>query len=116
MSSSSPHDNMFDDHDDAINDNTQTQYDYSDEDNLETISRKVMALTNGNIFNDMLMSVENGNIQLTSDTSGENNRKTSETVENLGGDGAGIRQDDYNDDSFTDEEGEVYEHSLRRRR
>lgn len=76
----------------------------SSEENLEAISRKVSAIT--------IYSPENGNI---SENLGDIIRKRimSESREAFDRDS---NEDAANEDSFTDEEGEIYNHSLRRRR
>ncbi|KAL3284694.1 hypothetical protein HHI36_018843 [Cryptolaemus montrouzieri] len=82
---------------------------YSDEDNLETLARKVSALKNGNLFMDINRSPENGNL---TDHFGNDVRKrtTSETRDVLDS-----TEDAANEDSYTDEEGETYNHSLKRK-
>lgn len=89
---------------DSINRNDGPQRESSDEDNLETIGRKVSELKNGNIFSDI--QAENGNV-----TDLEELRKTCVKCCN----GQDSTEDACND-SFTDEEGEVYNNTLRRRR
>lgn len=46
---------------DTVNSNTQSTRMYSDDENLETIGRKVSAIINGNTFLDIRTS-DNGNI------------------------------------------------------
>lgn len=46
---------------DTVNSNTQSTRMYSDDENLETIGRKVSAIINGNTFLDIRVS-DNGNI------------------------------------------------------
>ncbi|XP_044268988.1 mitogen-activated protein kinase kinase kinase 13-A isoform X2 [Tribolium madens] len=80
---------------DTLNRNDATRRDFSDEDNLETLGRKVSALKNGNIFTDIQNSAENGNVK-----------------------NCACAQDSTEDacnDSFTDEEGEVYNNTLWRK-
>ncbi|XP_045462128.1 mitogen-activated protein kinase kinase kinase 13-B isoform X2 [Harmonia axyridis] len=83
---------------------------YSDEDNLETLAQKVSALKNGNIFMDLNGCAENGN--LTDHYGNEITRKrtTSETRDVLDS-----TEDAANEDSYTDEEGETYNHTLKRK-
>lgn len=93
---------IFDTVEDKVNRNIDTP-EVSSEENLEAISRKVSAMT--------IYSPENGNI---SDNLGSFIRKRtmSETRDALDRDST---EDAANEDSFTDEEGEIYNHSLRRR-
>ncbi|XP_074033037.1 mitogen-activated protein kinase kinase kinase 13 wallenda isoform X1 [Leptinotarsa decemlineata] len=79
----------------------------SEEDNLETIGRKVSAIKIAAIF-----SPENGNLSSGISDMGDmiRQRTNSETRDDLDS-----TEDAANEDSFTDEEGEVYNHSLRRR-
>ena len=97
---------------DAENSNAQLPRDYSDDDQLETIGRKVskaiISVTNGNIISDIRRS-DNGNI---SDTIDEvlKKRRCSDTrqIEST---------EEVTNDSVTDEEGEVpYNYTLRRKR
>ncbi|KAK9886827.1 hypothetical protein WA026_018479 [Henosepilachna vigintioctopunctata] len=83
---------------------------YSDEDNLETLARKVSALKNGNLFMDINRSAENGNV--TEHFGGDIARKrtSSETRDVLDS-----TEDAANEDSYTDEEGETYNHTLKRK-
>ncbi|KAG5867706.1 hypothetical protein JTB14_019123 [Gonioctena quinquepunctata] len=76
----------------------------SEEDNLETIGRKVSAIKIASIF-----SPENGNLSSSLDEI-IRHRTCSETRDDLDS-----TEDAANEDSFTDEEGEIYNHSLRRR-
>lgn len=75
----------------------------SEEDNLDTLDRKVSEIKIGTIF-----STDNGNIPHHLD---EIIRKR--TCSDSRHDST---EDAANEDSFTDEEGETYNHSLRRRR
>ncbi|XP_030753356.1 mitogen-activated protein kinase kinase kinase 13 isoform X2 [Sitophilus oryzae] len=92
---------IFDRVEDSVNRNTINTPEVSGEENLEEISRKVSAMT--------IYSPENGNIA-------ENlndimrHRTRSGTRDDLDS-----TEDMANEDSFTDEEGEIYNHSLRRR-
>lgn len=92
------------DTEDSVNRNIGPTRVSSEEDNLETIGRKVSAIKIGTIF-----SPENGNI---SDNLGEiiRQRTCSETRDELDS-----TEDAANEDSFTDDEGETYNH-LRRKR
>ncbi|XP_063910272.1 mitogen-activated protein kinase kinase kinase 13-like isoform X2 [Zophobas morio] len=91
------------DQEDTLNRNDTTCRESSDEDHLETIGRKVSALRNGNIFPDIQIATENGNV--TTDLSEVLRAKTCNGQDST---------EDACNDSFTDEEGEVY-NSLRRR-
>jgi hypothetical protein len=95
------------DQEDTLNRNDNPRRESSDEDNLETIGRKVSALKNGNIFTDIQISNENGNV--TTELGDVLRKSCSKTCN-----GQDSTEDMCND-SFTDEEGEVY-NSLRRRR
>lgn len=90
---------------DTVNSNIHPQRDSSEEDNLETIGRKVSAIKIGTMF-----SPENGNL---SSNLGDimRQRTRSETKNDLES-----TEDAANEDSFTDEEGEIYNQSLRRKR
>ncbi|KAJ8966883.1 hypothetical protein NQ314_003247 [Rhamnusium bicolor] len=92
------------DPEDSVNRNIGPPRASSEEDNLETIGRKVSAIKIGTIF-----SPENGNI---SDNLGEiiRQRTCSETRDELDS-----TEDAANEDSFTDEEGEIYNNHLRRK-
>lgn len=79
--------------------------DYNEEDNLETLDRKVSEIKIGTIF-----SSDNGNISHHLDEI-IRKRTCSESRHDLDS-----TEDAANEDSFTDEEGETYNHSLRRRR
>lgn len=111
MSSRSPSPDLMD-QSDTVNSNIQNVR-YSDDDNLETIGRKVseiISATNGNIFSDNRNS-DNGNV--SDDADGVlKKRRCSETRDALDS------GEDCANDSFTDEEGEVVQcdQSLRRRR
>lgn len=94
---------MFD-RDDNVNRNLGGSG-YSEEDNLETLDRKVSEIKIGTMF-----STENGNISQHLDEI-IRKRTCSETRHDLDS-----TEDAANEDSFTDEEGEAYNHSLRRRR
>jgi mitogen-activated protein kinase kinase kinase 13 len=94
------------DQEDTLNRNDNPRRESSDEDNLETIGRKVSALKNGNIFTDIQISNENGNV--TTELGDVLRKSCSKTCN-----GQDSTEDMCND-SFTDEEGEVY-NSLRRR-
>ncbi|CAG9838834.1 unnamed protein product [Diabrotica balteata] len=89
---------------DSVNRNIDPQLS-SEEDNLETISRKVSAMKIDTIF-----SPENGNIS-TNLVDIIRQRTFSETRDDLDS-----TEDAANEDSVTDEEGEIYNHPLRRRR
>lgn len=98
---------------DTVNSNAQPTRDYSDDDRLETIGRKVseaiISATNGNIISD-IRSSDNGNI---TDSIDEvlRKRRCSDTRKRV--DSA----EDVANDSFTDEEGEVQcNYTLRRKR
>ncbi|XP_050514638.1 mitogen-activated protein kinase kinase kinase 13-A isoform X3 [Diabrotica virgifera virgifera] len=88
---------------DSVNRNIDPQLS-SEEDNLETISRKVSAMKIDTIF-----SPENGNIS-TNLVDIIRQRSFSETRDDLDS-----TEDAANEDSVTDEEGEIYNHPLRRR-
>ncbi|XP_015833522.1 mitogen-activated protein kinase kinase kinase 13 isoform X2 [Tribolium castaneum] len=91
------------DQEDTLNQNDATRREFSDEDNLETLGRKVSALKNGNIFTDIQNSAENGNVT---------------DLDVLRKNCACSAQDSTEDacnDSFTDEEGEVYNNTLWRK-
>ncbi|XP_018568344.1 mitogen-activated protein kinase kinase kinase 13 isoform X2 [Anoplophora glabripennis] len=92
------------DSEDSVNRNIGPPRASSEEDHLETIGRKVSAIKIGTIF-----SPENGNI---SDNLGEiiRQRTCSETRDELDS-----TEDAANEDSFTDEEGEIYNNHLRRK-
>ncbi|RZC37328.1 mitogen-activated protein kinase kinase kinase 13, partial [Asbolus verrucosus] len=92
------------DQEDTINRNDGTHRVSSDEDNLETLGRKVSAIKNGNIFTDIRISAENGNVTT----------EIGDVIRKTCCDGQDSTEDACND-SFTDEEGEVYNNSLRRR-
>lgn len=94
---------MFDT-DDSVNRNLGGP-DYSEEDNLETLDRKVSEIKIGTMF-----STENGNISHHLDEI-IRKRTCSETRHDIDS-----TEDAANEDSFTDEEGEAYNVSLRRRR
>lgn len=94
---------MFDT-DDSVNRNLGGSG-YSEEDNLETLDRKVSEIKIGTMF-----STDNGNISHHLDEI-IRKRTCSETRHDLDS-----TEDAANEDSFTDEEGEAYNHSLRRRR
>lgn len=94
------------DQDDNLNRNDCSHRLSSDEDNLATIGRKVSELKNCNMFADI--SMENGNVATELDE-----------VLRINCSNTCIGQDSTEDacnDSFTDEEGEVYNNYLRRRR
>ncbi|XP_056648259.1 mitogen-activated protein kinase kinase kinase 13 isoform X1 [Diorhabda sublineata] len=88
---------------DTVNRNIDPQLS-SEEDNLETIGRKVSAIKIDTIF-----SPENGNIS-TSLVDIMRQRSFSETRDDLDS-----TEDAANEDSVTDEEGEVYNQSLKRK-
>lgn len=90
---------------DSVNRNISAPRGSSDEDNLETLDRKVSEMKIGSIF-----STENGNISHHLDEI-IRKRTCSETRHDLDS-----TEDAANEDSVTDEEGEAYNHSLRRRR
>ncbi|KAJ8954614.1 hypothetical protein NQ318_003148 [Aromia moschata] len=92
------------DSEDSVNRNIGPPRASSEEDNLERIGRKVSEIKIGSIF-----SPENGNI---SDDIGEiiRQRACSETRDELDS-----TEDAANEDSFTDEEGEIYNNHLRRK-
>ncbi|VEN45229.1 unnamed protein product [Callosobruchus maculatus] len=92
------------DSEDTANRNIRSPRESSEEDNLETIGRKVSAIKIGSMF-----SPENGNI---SNSIGDimRQRTRSETKDDLDS-----TDNAANEDSFTDEEGEIYNPTLRRR-
>ncbi|CAH1155734.1 unnamed protein product [Phaedon cochleariae] len=90
--------------DDTVNRNDIDPGASSEEDNLETIGRKVSAIKMSAMF-----SPENGNISSSLDDI-IRHRTCSETRDDLDS-----TEDQANEDSFTDEEGEIYNQSLRRR-
>ncbi|XP_022917912.1 mitogen-activated protein kinase kinase kinase 13-B isoform X2 [Onthophagus taurus] len=100
---------------DDVNRNAQPTRDYSDDDRLETIGRKVSAaligVTNGNIVSDIRTSSDNGNITDGLDLDEVlRKRRCSDTRQII--DSA----EDITNDSVTDEEGEdQYNYSLRRK-
>lgn len=113
IDSRSPSPTMNLDQVDALNCNAQPCHDYSDDDNLKTISEKVDALmscTNGNIFSEIRTS-QNGNILDEMEVVLREKRysDTRPTVDSM---------EDCPNDSYTDEEGEVLQSypSLRRKR
>lgn len=61
MDSRSPSPELLDQAD-TENSNTQSTRMYSDDENLETIGRKVSAIINGNTFLDIRTASDNGNI------------------------------------------------------
>lgn len=98
---------------DAINCNAQPVHDYSDDENLKSISEKVTALmssTNGNIFSE-IRTPQNGNI-LDEMEVVLRERRYSDTRQAIDS------MEDCPNDSYTDEEGEVLQSfpSLRRKR
>lgn len=93
------------DADDSVNRNIGPPRVSSEEDNLEQIGRKVSEMKIGTIF-----SPENGNISHTIDDI-IRKRTCSETRDDLDS-----TEDAACEESFTDEERETYNHSLRRRR
>lgn len=91
------------DTDDSVNRNIASRLS-SEEDKLETLDRKVSEIKIGTMF-----STDNGNISHHLDEI-IRKRASSETRDVLDS------TEDAANDSFTDEEGETYNHSLRRRR
>lgn len=96
------------DQSDAVNSNAPQLRMYSDDDTLDTIDRKVSAMFNGNIFGDTRVS-DNGNFSSETDDA-VRKRRCPETKEER------ESTEDAANDSFSEEEGGVYNLQLRRKR